>query len=210
LRRRRQDIKQIAWRQFAADVMPGPKASERLLAYLERATPSARSDAIERLMQAEIDLGVAPAIDHGHSVIVDSYWYKIAAREELLGKSTPDLTVRLRRLAAPEAVIILATSVEIARRRKAVLSPFEHPGDPDQFEPFQTEVQRRIHQLVESVAHFVIVGDRPVLDVVDEVAGLLGWLVPGAVAQRYGNAPASALAVSPSATDRRLESCMHL
>ena len=84
-------------------------------------------------------------------MIVDSYWYKMAAREERLGRADQTFTDRLQQLPQPRAVIFLEIDPVVARARKSALTAFEHPGNPANFAGFQRWVQARIHELVADV-----------------------------------------------------------
>jgi thymidylate kinase len=174
LRLWRPDLAVVHWRDAQAQLFPGADGEQRFRDGLERASPGKRADLLFRLHQLEAE-HVQAQLAAGTGVIVDSYWYKTAAREERLGRSARSLTHRLQQLPPPGLVIFLQIDPLVARARKSVLTAFEHPGDPAHFADFQRSVQQRIYGLVSPVGVCVVQGG----DAPDAVARRVYELIEG-------------------------------
>ncbi|MET7550934.1 hypothetical protein ABZS94_35280 [Streptomyces sp. NPDC005500] len=101
----------------------------------------------------------ALAAEDGRLPLVDSYYYKILAKSQLLGLNTADLLPWWQAFAQPTGVIFLESDVSTAWRRSgngSQLNALEHYGDEPTrgaFESFQRDLRA---QLLKEVSHLPV------------------------------------------------------
>ncbi|MBN3834981.1 hypothetical protein [Burkholderia sp. Ac-20344] len=146
------DITIAHWKQFSSvtlfpDLLPDLDPPETL----RRLGPHSRAAQFCYLAALEYDMIVRPALAQGRPVIVDSYWYKFAAKMKVLDMAAPFLYSVCQSLPKPEKVLFLDTPLEIAHRRKREMNFFECNGRPADFVPFQQLVKTAMLHLAADV-----------------------------------------------------------
>lgn len=113
--------------------------------------PRTRAFGFLQFFSAEYEHLVAPALESGKTAVVDSYYYKQLAREELIGKSHPVVIRALQLLPPPDVVFYLHVDPRTAFRRKERISKNEVGGNAlteEAFCRFQTEVDRKLREYI--------------------------------------------------------------
>ncbi|MEX3900957.1 hypothetical protein [Paraburkholderia sp. BR10954] len=178
------DITIAHWKQFSTvtlfpDLLPDLDPPETL----RRLGPNSRAAQFCYLAALEYDMIVRPALAQRHPVIVDSYWYKFAAKMKVLDMAAPFLYSVCRSLPKPGKVLFLDTPVEIAHQRKHEMNFFECNGRPADFVPFQQLVKATMLHLAADVPLLRIDGRAPLEELIQQVVEIVN--------PEYGRIPVS-------------------
>lgn len=168
------DITIAHWKQFSSvtmfpDLLPDLDPPETL----RRLGPHSRAAQFCYLAALEYDMIIGPALAMHRPVIVDSYWYKFAAKMKVLDMAAPFLYSVCQSLPKPEAVLFLDTPIEIAHQRKREMNFFECNGRPADFVPFQRLVRATMLHLAEDVPQLRIDGRAPLEALVQQVVEIV-------------------------------------
>jgi thymidylate kinase len=165
----------ITWEQFhdVSAVLPLPKGLH-MATILDSLQPPSRAGLLAYMLALEYDLGIRPKLEQGQPVLVDSYWFKIAAREKLLKRSAPWLLQALETLPPPDIVIFLDTPPEVAVQRKKVFTSVEYFSGIQDFVEFQTQVRAEILRLIKPLRHVILDGLLPVETLAQKVLEVSG------------------------------------
>lgn len=153
----------VTWKQFqhVADSLPLPKQLP-MAEILDSLPPQSRAGLLAYMLGLEYDLGIAPFLSGNQRVLVDSYWFKIAAREKLLNRSAPWLYPALESLPPPDLVLFLDTPPEVAVTRKSGFTSVEYRNGIDDFVPFQSDARLEMLRLIEPLPHVILDGCKPI------------------------------------------------
>lgn len=138
--------------------------------------PLVRTLFFAKTLAVEHDYHVAPTLAEGRTVVVDSYWYRLHAKEHLLnprGAAALDSLCAL--LPRPDLIAWLEVPLDVAYARCGELSPFEHDGDPGlaRFIEFQERVRAHIDARTGSIPRPSVSGLRDPARVVDDLVDLV-------------------------------------
>lgn len=129
---------------------------------LRQLGPYARAAQLCYFAALEYDTVIRPAVAAGRPVIVDSYWYKFAAKMRVLEMAAPFLYTACQSLPSPMKVVFLDTPAEIACHRKQNLNFFECKGQPTEFIPFQRAVRAEMLRFVREIPLIYLDGCLPI------------------------------------------------
>ncbi|KVA72440.1 hypothetical protein WL04_21905 [Burkholderia ubonensis] len=168
------DITIAHWKQFSTvtllpDLLPDLDPPETL----RRLGPNSRAAQFCYLAALEYDMIIRPALAKHRPVIVDSYWYKFAAKMKVLDMAAPFLYSVCQSLPKPEAVLFLDTPIEIAHQRKREMNFFECNGRPADFVPFQRQVRAAMLNLAAGVPLLRIDGREPLEALIQQAVGIV-------------------------------------
>jgi thymidylate kinase len=113
---------------------------------------------------AQYEYLVRPRIKAGVNVVLDSYHYKLLAKERLFDASDESLERLCTQLPRPDSVVFVDVEPAEAFRRKAGdLSAYEHRGSPTRanFVEFQTELRRLVLEQLIDTPHVIVDGSLP-------------------------------------------------
>lgn len=127
-----------SWRDLRNHELPAVMAPEAPTAIKNRLTAVPRAMFIGGHIVAQYEYLVRPQLALGRDVLLDSYWYKVAAKEHILGRLHPSLSELCELLPVPDAVIVLETDPGVAFTRKR--------GRPAPYEYFQRPVEEDFHR----------------------------------------------------------------
>lgn len=120
-----------SWHDLRSHDVPAMLAPNAPTEIKARLTPLSRSMFIGGHLVAQYEYLVRPALDLGQDVVLDSYYFKLLAKERLLGFAQPALESLCLELPQPDALILIDTPPELSWSRKAgELSSYEHFGAP--------------------------------------------------------------------------------
>lgn len=114
-----------------------------------RLSPLMRAMFIGGHLVAEYETLVRPGLERGESVLFDSYYFKLMAKEALYGIIHPIFFDLCKELPRPDMAFLLDVDpVEAYHRKNSRLSPYEYLRRPtmEDFVSFET----RLKQLIES------------------------------------------------------------
>lgn len=124
-------VRTSSWNDLRSHDVPAMLAPDAPTAIKARLTPLARSMFIGGHLVAQYEYLVRPALEQGDDVLLDSYYFKLLAKERLLGFVQPALEELCRQLPQPDGLILIDTPPELSWSRKAgTLSVYEHFGTP--------------------------------------------------------------------------------
>jgi thymidylate kinase len=121
-----------------------------------RATPLARAMFIGGHLVAQYEYLVRPQLEASSSVLLDSYYYKLVAKERLFGVADPSLERLCRELPQPDGVVLLEVPAATSYGRKAgKLSPYEYRGEATRgsYIAFQELLAASLRKQLRSVRH---------------------------------------------------------
>lgn len=128
---------------------------------LERLGSHSRAALLLYFVSLEFDLLIRPAVAEGRAVIVDSYWYKFAAKERVIGIAPAYLYEAYGALPHPRKVVFLDTPPEVAFGRKKTFTSYEARGGKWNFVPFQAAVRAEMLRLISDLPHVILDGCLP-------------------------------------------------
>jgi len=110
---------------------------------------------------AQYEYLVRPSIESGTTTLLDSYYYKLLAKERLLGFAHPSLEMLCAELPQPDHVIYISVDPEESlRRKRGVISPYEHfpSTGPSSYVEFQRALGAAMLASLEHIPHVVLDG----------------------------------------------------
>lgn len=143
---------------------------------LRRLGPYSRAALLTYLAAVECETMIEPALRQGRTVLVDSYWYKFAAKMKVSEGAASFLYTACAGLREPDLVVFVDTPVEVAFARKSSFNWFDET--PGGFLEFQSRVRLEMLRLVGHLPQLRLDGRRPAGELARQVGGLL---VPSAV-----------------------------
>jgi thymidylate kinase len=153
------DLQIFHWKQFRPAAQPPTVPAETKGEELARALGSySRASLLLYMVALEYDFGIRPALQAGQRVVVDSYWYKLAAKERLLGHSAALLYPALTALPAPQHIIFIDTPPEVAVARKPTAPRYEGHQSTEAYLRFQTRLRSEILEFIAGVPQVIIDG----------------------------------------------------
>lgn len=150
-----------SWQDLRSHEAPATLAPESPTLIRNRVPPLARAMFIGGHLVAQYEYLVRPRIEDGVNVVLDSYHYKLLAKERLYGASDESLERLCAELPPPDAAIFLDVDPVTAFERKSgELSPYEYRGEPslESFVAFQHLLRELVLEQLASVPHVVIDG----------------------------------------------------
>lgn len=167
-----------SWRDLRNHELPSVMAPDAPTRIKNRLSDIPRAVFIGGHIVAQYEYLVRPETSAGRHVILDSYWYKVLAKEHLLGRLHPVLGELRELLPVPDAVILLDVSPQTAYARKCRAStPYERFGDLDAeggFVRFQTSLFARWEtELSGHPAVYRVDGERDADEVRASLAGIV-------------------------------------
>lgn len=156
------------WKQFSAvtqlsSIAPGLDPPETL----KILGPNARAAQLCYLAALEYDAIVSPAIMARRPVIVDSFWFKFAAKMKVLDMAAPFLYEVCLGLPNPALILFLDTPLALAKARKASINFFECGGIPKDFIAFQAAIRQVMLGFVAQLPMVKLDGSLPIENLAD-------------------------------------------
>lgn len=138
--------------------------------YLKSLSPQSRTFFLLHCMAQALEIAKKESIDIG---LINAYWYKYLATEVAYDG---DIDYRMRLVTSfpkPDYVFSLNVSVTTASQRKIRYSAFES-GFPEtvdigSFTNFQYKVQAAYQQIIRTIDHIALDGERPLLSLKKEI-----------------------------------------
>lgn len=140
-------VQTASWQDLRSHDVPATLAPDAPTAIKNRLTPLARAMFIGGHLVAQYEYLVRPRLEAGVTTVLDSYYYKLLAKERLLGFAHPALEDLCAELPQPDGIIYLEVNPRESLRRKAGrLSPYEHFDDAggDSYVAFQSQLARAL------------------------------------------------------------------
>lgn len=109
---------------------------------------------------AQYEYLVRPRLVAGHSVALDSYYFKLLEKERMLGFAHPSLEFLCQELPQPDAIVFVDIPPEISyERRKGTISPYEYydDGSKADYVRFQSDLRERLLDRISSENDHVVV-----------------------------------------------------
>jgi thymidylate kinase len=158
-------VQTASWHELRSHEVPATLAPNVPTSVKNRLTPLARAMFIGGHLVAQYEYLVRPRIEAGLTTVLDSYYYKLLAKERLLGFAHPALEQLCAELPQPDGIIYVDVDPrESYRRKKGCFSSYEHFGAPsqDSYVAFQTQLAMSLHSSASAAAaHVVIDGSYP-------------------------------------------------
>jgi thymidylate kinase len=136
-----------SWRDLRNHELPSVMAPDAPTAIKNRLTAVPRAMFIGGHIVAQYEYLVRPQLALGRDVLLDSYWYKVVAKERILGRLHPSLTELCELLPVPDAVIVLVTDPGVAfARKRGTPAPYEYFHQPveEDFTRFQSRLRDQL------------------------------------------------------------------
>lgn len=132
----------------------------------QRLSPLTRAMFIGGLLIAEYEYLVRPKLKQNNSVLLDSYYFKLLAKESIYQKVDPVFYNLCDELPRPDIVFFLEMDPREAYKRKimhAPLSPYEYTnaGTDEDFVNFQTRLIELIESFLKNIQTVRINGMNP-------------------------------------------------
>lgn len=150
-----------SWRELRSHEVPATLAPDAPTRIKNRIPSLSRAMFIGGHLVAQYEYLVRPALEDGANVLLDSYYFKLLAKERLFGTVDPALEALCVELPAPDAVIYVEVPAPQSYRRKnGVLSPYEYRGSECQadYVAFQDELANEMRRLLEDIPTVVVDG----------------------------------------------------
>lgn len=116
--------------------------------YIKASLPSlSRAMFVGGHLVAQYEYLVRPRLAAGHSVALDSYYFKLLEKERMLGFAHPSLEFLCQELPQPDLCVFIDVPPEVSyRRRNGTVSPYEYydDGSKDDYVRFQTDLRERL------------------------------------------------------------------
>jgi thymidylate kinase len=156
------DAVAIDWQDFKRMTdIPGVTSGEHLAHVLPKLPGYVRASLLMYMTALEFDRATRASVRGKRPIIIDSYWYKFAAKERTLGSSPSFFLEAVRTFPTPDLVVFLDTPVHVAFERKQEFTRYEGGSDRDEFASFQTAIRREMLGLIEGLPSVVLDGTRP-------------------------------------------------
>lgn len=168
-----------SWHDLRSHDVPAMLAPDAPTAIKARLTPLARSMFIGGHLVAQYEYLVRPALEQGEDVLLDSYYFKLLAKERLLGFAQPALETLCRQLPQPDGLILIDTPPELSWSRKAgALSVYEHFGTPTEanYLAFQRGIETSLRKATRAIPSVTLDGRQPPSALVDSALTALETL----------------------------------
>ncbi|MEO3809588.1 hypothetical protein ABGB17_11360 [Sphaerisporangium sp. B11E5] len=142
-----------------------------------RLPPLSRAMFIGGHLVAQYEQLVRPSVEAGHSVLLDSYYYKVLAKELVLRASHPSLAELCAELPEPDCVIFVDVPPQVSFRRKdgrvSSYERFMRDSPHQDYVTFQSMVRDIIMRRVTEVPdHHIVDGDKPLSEVLESVRAI--------------------------------------
>ncbi|GAA2280242.1 hypothetical protein GCM10010402_41240 [Actinomadura luteofluorescens] len=137
------------WRDLRHHELPAVMAPDEPTLIKNSMSSLPRAMFIGGHIVAQYEHLVRPQLELGVDVLLDSYWYKVMAKEHILGTSHPILADLCGALPVPDAVILLEVDPRVAYLRKRdSLTSYECMGTTDMkgFIRFQGRLRDRLEE----------------------------------------------------------------
>lgn len=152
-------VQTASWHELRSHEVPATLAPDAPTAIKNRLTPLARAMFIGGHLVAQYEYLVRPRIEAGVTTVLDSYYYKLLAKERLLGFADGALESLCIELPQPDGIIYVDVDPRESFRRKAGrLSPYEHFDDASEesYVTFQSQLARALLTATDSAPDHVI------------------------------------------------------
>ncbi|WP_369220705.1 dTMP kinase [Streptomyces sp. R39] len=121
----------VGWRDLRNHELPAVMAPDAPSAIKDRLSDLPRAMFVGGHIVAQYEYLVRPEVVEGRNVLLDSYWYKVLAKERALGRLSPALEDLRQLLPVPDAVVLLDVDPRTAwARRGGTCAPYERFDDP--------------------------------------------------------------------------------
>lgn len=140
-------VQTASWHELRSHEVPATLAPDGPTAIKNRLTPLARAMFIGGHLVAQYEYLVRPRIEGGVTTVLDSYYYKLLAKERLLGFAHSALENLCVELPHPDGIIYVDVDPrESFRRKEGRLSPYEHFDDASEesYVTFQSQLARAL------------------------------------------------------------------
>lgn len=151
----------VSWHDLRSHEVPAMLAPDAPTSIKARLTPQARAMFVGGHLVAQYEYLVRPSIESGTTTLLDSYYYKLLAKERLLGFAHPSLEMLCAELPQPDHVIYISVDPEESlRRKRGVISPYEHfpSTGPSSYVEFQRALGAAMLASLEHIPHVVLDG----------------------------------------------------
>lgn len=138
--------------------------------------PMSRSAFLLLILSIVTEYNVIPALAAGSTVVVDSYYYRLLAKEAVLNPVGYALIKHASEiLPKPNLILEIIVQTDLAYSRKKTLTRLEYAGDSSQtgFARFQETVRKRVQQLCVGVPTREVDGERAVRAIAEDVVDLI-------------------------------------
>lgn len=140
-------LTRTSWRDLRGCEMSSALVPEAPTAIKSRLTGLARAMFIGGHFVAQYEQLVRPELERGRDVLLDSYWYKVLAKERILGELHPALTELCLLLPVPDAVILVEvepSTAFIRKRGRPTSYEYLHTCDLNGFVRFQERLREEL------------------------------------------------------------------
>ncbi len=161
-----------SWQDLRSHEAPATLAPDSPTAIRNRVSPLARAMFIGGHLVAQYEYLVRPRLEAGLNVVLDSYHYKLLAKERLFEASDDSLERLCEQLPRPDAVVFIDVEPAMAFRRKGgSLSSYEHRGEAslENFIEFQLALRSLVLQQLADVPHVIVDGSCPPRSLLEDV-----------------------------------------
>ena len=145
--------------------------------YIHTLSPTRRALFIATIVWSEFEELINPTLENSGSVLSDCYYYKFLAKEKVYNQVAPIFFELVEMLPKPDHIILVDVDPKIACERKPDFTSYETTGPS--FEDrvsFQILVREQLFNLIDSVSHTIIDGNREKSAVLNEILTLLPGL----------------------------------
>lgn len=153
-----------SWQDLRSHEVPAMLAPDAPTSIKGRLTPLARAMFIGGHLVAQYEYLVRPSVASGTTTLLDSYYYKLLAKERLLGFAHPSLEALCAELPQPDHVIYVSVDPkESLRRKQGEISSYEHftSTGPSSYLEFQRALDKAMLASLANVSHVVLDGSLP-------------------------------------------------
>jgi thymidylate kinase len=150
-----------SWRELRSHEVPATLAPDAPTRIKNRLPALSRAMFIGGHLIAQYEYLVRPELEDGAHVVLDSYYLKLLAKEQLFGTVHPALEDLCRELPPPDGIIYVDVPPRVCYRRKCgVLSPYEYDDSPTEasYVRFQARLANAIKMQIAHIPHVVIDG----------------------------------------------------
>lgn len=150
-----------SWRELRGHDVPATLAPDAPTLIKNRLPVLSRAMFVGGHLVAQYEYLVRPQLDSGAHVLLDSYYFKLLAKERLFGTAHQALEDLCRELPQPDGVIYIDVPPLMSyQRKRGLLSPYECDGHPTEasYIRFQTSLATAIRTQISDVPNVVIDG----------------------------------------------------
>lgn len=169
-----------SWQDLRSDEATATLAPESPTMIRNRVPSLSRAMFIGGHLVAQFEYLVRPRLEAGSNVVLDSYHYKLLAKERIFGVGDDSFERLCAELPQPDGVVFVDVDPATAfERKRGVLSPYEYLGEPslESFTAFQLSLRASVLEQIRSLPHAVVDGCRPPEEVRVAVARCIGDLL---------------------------------